>query len=263
MNSRFLYGVISILLAAVIAFVAIPAISAKTNGTTEIVRVKENIEVGQRIEKTSVELLEVGTHNLPDNVARTFDDVVGKYATAALQKDDYILSTKVSFTPRTSDIQLNNIPSGRVAISVTVKTLASGLSDKLQPGDIIRFYHFLDSAQAIPELQFVQVISVTDAKGVNVDNSRLPDTTEDGEEKQQTATITVMATPKQALLLTGLENDGQLHVALVARGNEELTKTLLDQQDAILNPNASQEQGEAGKDPQQEPNETTPTKNDE
>ena len=67
---------------------------------------------------------------------------------------------------------LNSIPSGKVAISLTVKTLASGLSDKLQPNDIIRVYHFLDAAEEVPELRFVRVLSVTDAKGVNVDNTK-------------------------------------------------------------------------------------------
>ena len=55
---------------------------------------------------------------------------------------------------------LNDIPSGKVAISLTVKTLASGLSDKLQPGDIIRIYHFLETAEEVPELRFVMVTTI-------------------------------------------------------------------------------------------------------
>ena len=64
---------------------------------------------------------------------------------------------------------------------MTVKTLASGLSDKLQPNDIIRIYHFLETAEEVPELRFVKVLSVTDSDGVNVDNTKEP--TED-EERQ-------------------------------------------------------------------------------
>ena len=59
---------------------------------------------------------------------------------------------------------LNDIPSGRVAISLSIKTLASGLSDKLQAGDIVRIYHFLETAREIPELRFVRVLSVTSAE---------------------------------------------------------------------------------------------------
>lgn len=42
------------------------------------------------------------------------------------------------------------------------------------------------------------------------------------EEKQQSATITVLASPEQAKLITGLENDGMAHVALISRGNDTL-----------------------------------------
>lgn len=236
MNSRFVYGILALVLAAVIAFIAIPSIASKTNGVTEIVRVTEPISKGSQITEDMVETAEVGAHNLPNNIARSLEDVVGKYTTADLEAGDYFLSTKVSYTPLTSDIQLNTIPSGKVAISVTVKTLASGLSDKLQSGDIIRFYHFLDEAVEVPELQFLKVISVTDSKGLNVDNTKLPDPESD-EEKQQTATITVLATPAQAQLLTGYENDGALHVALVSRGNEQLADELLLQQDEYLEGN--------------------------
>ena len=54
------------------------------------------------------------------------------------------------------------------------------------------------------------------------------------EERQQTATITVLATPEQALLLTRFENEGVLHVALISRGNEKLSEELLGRQSEIL-----------------------------
>ena len=39
LNNRFIFGLLSILLAAVIAFVALPTIAKQTNGKTEIVRI--------------------------------------------------------------------------------------------------------------------------------------------------------------------------------------------------------------------------------
>ncbi|WP_444643134.1 Flp pilus assembly protein CpaB [Caproiciproducens sp. R1] len=231
LNNRFVFGIISLVLAATIAFIAIPTTISKTNGKTEIVRISQPVLKGAQLTDKDVELVEVGGYNLPTNIARAKEDVVGKYATADLAAGDYILASKVSFTPITSDIQLSNIPSGKVAISLTVKTLASGLSDKLQPNDIIRIYHFLDVAEDVPELQFVKVLSVTDSKGVNVDNTQKP--TED-EEKQQSATITVLASPEQAKVITGLENDGTCHVALITRNNSELASELLKKQDASL-----------------------------
>lgn len=231
LNNRFLFGILSLLLSAVIAFVALPTIARQTNGKTEIVRIKEAILRGEQLTADRLEVVEVGSYNLPPNIARSIEDVKGLYATADLAEGDYILTSKISMTPVSSDVILNSIPSGKTAISLTVKTLASGLSDKLQPNDIIRIYHFLDTAEEVPELRFVKVLSVTDSKGVNVDNSK--ELTEE-EEKQQSATITVLASPEQAKIITALENDGVAHVALISRNNDQLAEELLAEQDLAL-----------------------------
>ena len=195
LNNRFIFGILSLVLAAVIAFVALPTIARQTNGKTEIVRITQPVLKGETITSDNAEVVEVGGYNLPSNVAHSMEDVEGLYVTADLAAGDYILTSKVSTVPVSSDVALNDIPSGKVAISLTVKTLASGLSDKLQPGDIIRIYHFLETAEEVPELRFVKVLSVTDSDGINVDNTKEP--TED-EEPQQSATITVLASPEQA-----------------------------------------------------------------
>lgn len=231
LNNRFIFGILSLVLAAVIAFVALPTIARQTNGKTEIVRITQPVLKGEKITSDNAEVVEVGGYNLPSNVAHSMEDVEGLYVTADLAAGDYILTSKVSTVPVSSDVALNDIPSGKVAISLTVKTLASGLSDKLQPNDIIRIYHFLETAEEVPELRFVKVLSVTDSDGINVDNTKEP--TED-EEPQQSATITVLASPEQARIITEMENDGVAHVALVSRNNDQLAEELLAEQDKTL-----------------------------
>ena len=235
MNNRFIYGILSIVLAAVIAFIAIPAVTSRTSSTCEIVRMKAAVARGTLITAEDLELVEVGGFNLPDSVARRMEDVAGTYAAADLYPGDYLLPEKVSSIPLSSDLSLNGIPDGMVAISVTTQTLATALSDKLQGGDIIRLYHYddnvLEPVSDIPELRFVKVLSVSDSKGLDVDYTTPP---EEDEERQQTATITVLATPEQAMLLTRYENEGILHVALISRGNEKLSGELLERQSEIL-----------------------------
>ena len=231
LNNRFIFGILSLVLAAVIAFVALPTIARQTNGKTEIVRITQPVLKGEQVTKENAEVVEVGGYNLPTNVAHSLEDVEGLYVTADLAAGDYILTSKVSSVPVSSDVALNDIPSGKVAISLTVKTLASGLSDKLQPNDIVRIYHFLETAEEVPELRFVKVLSVTDSDGINVDNTKEP--TED-EEPQQSATITVLASPEQARIITELENDGVAHVALISRNNDQLAEELLAEQDKTL-----------------------------
>ena len=225
LNNRFIFGILSLVLAAVIAFVALPTIARQTNGKTEIVRITQPVLKGEQVTKENAEVVEVGGYNLPTNVAHSLEDVEGLYVTADLAAGDYILTSKVSSVPISSDVALNDIP------SLTVKTLASGLSDKLQPNDIVRIYHFLETAEEVPELRFVKVLSVTDSDGINVDNTKEP--TED-EEPQQSATITVLASPEQARIITELENDGVAHVALISRNNDQLAEELLAEQDKTL-----------------------------
>ena len=213
LNNRFIFGILSLLLAAVIAFVALPTIARQTNGKEEIVRITQPVLKGEQISSENAEVVEVGGYNLPSNIAHLLSDVNGLYATADLAVGDYILTSKISSVPVSSDVALNSI------------------SDKLQPGDIIRIYHFLDTAAEVPELRFVKVLSVTDSDGINVDNAKEP--TED-EEKQQSATITVLASPEQAKIITGLENDGVAHVALISRNNDKLADELLAEQDKTL-----------------------------
>lgn len=231
LNNRFIFGILSLVLAAVIAFVALPTIARQTNGKTEIVRITQPVLKGEQVTKENAEVVEVGGYNLPANVAHSLDDVEGLYVTADLAAGDYILTSKVSSVPISSDVALNDIPSGKVAISLTVKTLASGLSDKLQPNDIVRIYHFLETAEEVPELRFVKVLSVTDSDGINVDNTKEP---AEDEEPQQSATITVLASPEQARIITELENDGVAHVALISRNNDQLAEELLAEQDKTL-----------------------------
>ena len=224
------------MLAAVIAFIAIPAVTSRTSSTCEIVRMKTAVIRGTPITAADLEIVEVGGFNLPDSVARRIEDVAGTYAAADLYPGDYILPEKVSSVPLSSDLSLNEIPDGMVAISITTQTLATSLSDELQGGDIIRLYHYdednaLEPVSDIPELRFVEVLSVSDSKGLDVDYTRPP---EEDEERQQTATITVLATPEQAMLLTRYENEGVLHVALVSRGNGKLAGELLERQSGIL-----------------------------
>lgn len=235
-NSRFLYGVLSILLAAIIAFIAIPTITKKTSSTTEIVRITTLVTRGSIITSENIELIEVGDYNIPQTIARTPADIIGTYAAADLFPGDYILPEKVSAVPLSSDPSLNDIPDGMIAISISTQSLATGLSDKLQRNDIIRFYHYDDNNVAepvsdIPELRFVKVLSISDSKGLDIDYTTPP---AEEEERQQTATITILATPEQAILLTRYEYEGILHAALISRGNEKLSTELLKRQADIL-----------------------------
>ena len=122
LNNRFIFGILSLLLAAVIAFVALPTIARQTNGKEEIVRITQPVLKGEQISSENAEVVEVGGYNLPSNIAHQLSDVNGLYATADLAVGDYILTSKISSVPVSSDVALNSIPSGKVAMPKKMST---------------------------------------------------------------------------------------------------------------------------------------------
>ena len=55
------------------------------------------------------------------------NEVIGKYATADLKVGDYILASKLSTVPAAENAYLYNLDGTKRAISVTIKSFATGL----------------------------------------------------------------------------------------------------------------------------------------
>jgi Flp pilus assembly protein CpaB len=96
LNKRMTFGIISIILAALVALIGIPAVIGQANAKTNIVRVKANIERGSVITAEQVEMVQVSANGLPDGVATEYTQILGKYALVDLVVGDYFLPTKVS-----------------------------------------------------------------------------------------------------------------------------------------------------------------------
>ena len=136
-KNRTVIGVICILLALVICFGITPLFNQSISQKAEIVRVTKDIHAGELITKDMVTTTEVGSYNLPSGLMTAKDNVVGKYAKADLAVGDYILAAKLSDAPAAENAYLYNLDGTKQAISVTIKSFATGLSGKLQSGDIV------------------------------------------------------------------------------------------------------------------------------
>lgn len=136
-KNRTVIGVICILLALVICFGITPLFNQSISQKAEIVRVTKDIHAGELITRDMVTTAEVGSYNLPSGLMTAKDNVVGKYAKADLAVGDYILAAKLSDAPAAENAYLYNLDGTKQAISVTIKSFATGLSGKLQSGDIV------------------------------------------------------------------------------------------------------------------------------
>ena len=231
-RNRTVIGVLCILLALIICFGVTPLFSRSASEKTEIVRVTKDIKEGDEITAEMVQTVEVGAYNLPQDLMTDKKEVVGKYATADLAAGDYILSSKLSAVPAAENAYLYNLDGKKQAISVTIKSFATGLSGKLESGDIVTVivadYQGKGETAIPPELQYVEVISVTASSGYDANTGEVVD------EKELPSTVTLLVTTEQAKVLAELEQDSELHLALVYRGTPENAAKFIAAQDALI-----------------------------
>lgn len=235
-KNRTVLGVICIALALIICFAITPLFNASKSSTMRIVRVKNDLKIGQEITAKDIEIVEVGAYNLPSEVVKKSEAVVGKFAAAEMFKGEYVLAAKISDTPASENAYLYGLTGEKRAISITIPSFAGGLSGKLISGDIVSViavdYRETGETVVPDELQYVEVIAVTDKKGNDEETTTIKP---DGEEETSLPeTVTLLVTPEQANILAELEAQGEIHVALVYRGTTENARKFVDAQEKFL-----------------------------
>lgn len=234
-KNRTVIGVICILLSLIICFAVTPLFNKSISAKKEIVRVTKSIRSGDKITSSMVKKVEVGGYNLPEEVIKNTDTVIGKYAVYDLEPGDYILTSKIAEEPAAENAYLYNLNGEKQAISVTVKSFANGLSGKLKSGDIVSVIapdYKKQGMTVIPqELQYVEVIAVTATSGYDTNTG---EKTDEEDEKELPGTVTLLVTPEQSKVLAELEADGKLHLSLVYRGEKEDAKQFIEAQDKVL-----------------------------
>lgn len=236
LKNRTVLGVVCIALSLIICFAITPLFNASKSNTMKIVRIKNDLKIGQEITSKDIEVVEVGAYNMPSEVVQKSEDVVGKYATAEMIKGEYVLAAQISDTPASENAYLYGLTGEKRAISITIPSFAGGLSGKLISGDIVSVIavDYKEKGETVvpEELQYVEVIAVTDKKGNDDETVTVKP---DGEEETELPeTVTLLVTPEQANILAELEAEGEIHVALVYRGTAESAQKFISAQEKLL-----------------------------
>ena len=245
MKNRIVIGLVCIILSLVICFGLTPMFNNALKSKVQLVRVNTEIHKGDQITEKMLTMVETGGYNLPGNVVYRLEDVVGRYANADLYKGDYILESKLSDTPMLKNAYLSKLNGENLAISVSIKSFAAGLSGKLEAGDIVTLIASdvgeRRETLVLAELKYVEIIAATASSGADHD---VQADIKDGDEQELASTITVLATPEQARLLAELEQTGKLHAALVFRGDSTQAGRFLEEQQRVLEELYAEENGE-------------------
>ena len=244
-KNRTVLGIFCIAVSLLICFAITPLVNAGLSKKVAIVRFNQMVQEGEQITKNMVDVVEVGNHNLPENVVRNLADVEGKYLTATVYAGDYILTEKISEEPSAENKYLYNLNGEKQAMSITINTFAEGLSGKLKSGDIVSVIapDYLGSGETVipAELKYVEVIAVTAKSGydANTEEQRTEE-----EEKELPSTVTILVRPEQSRLLARLEAEGEIHLSLVFRGEAEKASEFIEAQDQVLDEMKAEEEAD-------------------
>lgn len=232
-KSRTFYGVLCILFGVGLVAVGIPILKQQTTDIVTVMTFSASAEQGEQITASMLEEISMASYNLPQGYLADADDAVGLYLVADVIEGDIVTSTRLSATPPGDSPELSGIPAGKMALSITLSSLNESVSSKLRSGDVIRIFAYEDNdnfdiatTTVYMELQYVEVLSVSDSDGQAVVDGALDDGLID--------TITVLVTEAQAQLLVTLENSATVQAALVIRGDAETKTAALEAQDALL-----------------------------
>lgn len=242
MKNRTVIGIICIILAVAITFGISPMVNRMTEGKTDVITFSKNLSKGVQITEDDVIVTSLLKSGLPEGSvsAKNKALVIGKFTNSDVYKGDVATASKLSDNANSSDSIMAALGGDKVAMSITIKSFAGGLSGKIQNGDIVSIYVTEKDkpSKVPPELKYVKVITTTTSGGVD-ENEVVPN--EDGSFDLPT-TITVLVTVKQAELLAEYEKDATMHVALVYRGNDETAEKFIKTQDKFLKDQAKKEQ---------------------
>lgn len=235
-KNRIFVGVLCIVAALLIGFVAVPMLSGNQSQIS-VVRMTQSVAVETPITEEMVESVSVPEGVVSGSISPV-SSVVGKYANADLYVGDYLTAAKLTDTLEEVDSFSAGTQKGKLIVSVTLPSLASGVSGRLLPGDIVTVmavsksetmqsfgveptyttdettYNAAASTIIYPELQYIEVCMVTTNQGEDATVEADPD---DDEENSLPVTVSFYVNQEQALRLAELEQEGTIYLAFVAR----------------------------------------------
>ncbi|MCL6458235.1 MAG: Flp pilus assembly protein CpaB [Gorillibacterium sp.] len=228
LKNRIFLSALCLVLAGGISFLLLPHFYENKGATVTVLRSAADIPAGTKLTDKQLTTVEVGGYGLPEGVLTDKALIVGKVAQTDIARGDYLFPQKLG--DFLADEKLDSIAEkNQRLVTISVPSIAAGLSSHLKSRDIITVAVFMEKAadgqdsapQVIlyPELHNLEVYSV--------ENARTQDTAEIREQQKGSPSstgdpapkaITLVVTEAQAQKLIQAEYTGKLHVVFEKRG---------------------------------------------
>jgi pilus assembly protein CpaB len=149
LKNKFLIGSVCIIIGLLVGFLGIPQIQVRDKqNLVQAVRLTQDIRKGEIIAETQVEVVSLEQSLLPVDTLTSLSFVANRYAAADLFAGDYLTIKKLADEKQMPDPMKLATAKGLTIVSVTLPSLTSGVSGKLQPGDVVTIMGLLKNTQA-------------------------------------------------------------------------------------------------------------------
>ena len=227
-KNRYVIFALCLILAGVIAFVIVPKSNKNMAESVDVVKVTKQIEKNTQITEDMLEIKQMPKQAVTQNTITDKKQIVGKISNVQLLPEDNLVMQKFTDVGTETDKALYEMDNSKqLAISVTLANLASGVSGKIQPGDVVSVYGFINETKQLADytdLQYIEVIGVSNSSAEEL-STRNSDSETDSSDKVIPATVTLSVNRNQAQELVVLENTSSIHIVFVGRG--EISRKLL------------------------------------
>ena len=227
-KNRYVIFALCLILAGVIAFVIVPKSNKNMAESVDVVKVTKQIEKNTQITEDMLEIKQMPKQAVTQSTITDKKQIVGKVSNVQLLPEDNLVMQKFTEVGTETDKALYEMDnSEQLAISVTLANLASSVSGKIQPGDVVSVYGFINETKQLADytdLQYIEVIGVSNSSAEEL-STRNSDSETDSSDKVVPATVTLLVNRNQAQELVVLENTSSIHIVFVGRG--EISRKLL------------------------------------
>lgn len=227
-KNRYVIFALCLILAGVIAFVIVPKSNKNMAESVDVVKVTKQIEKNTQITEDMLAIKQMPKQAVTQNTITDKKQIVGKVSNVQLLPEDNLVMQKFTDVGTETDKALYEMDNSKqLAISVTLANLASSVSGKIQPGDVVSVYGFINETKQLADytdLQYIEVIGVSNSSAEEL-STRNSDSETDSSDKVIPATVTLSVNRNQAQELVVLENTSSIHIVFVGRG--EISRKLL------------------------------------
>ena len=230
LKNRIFLSAVCIVLAGAIAFILLPKFYADKSVTAMVLRASEDIPAGTEIQERHLVSVEMGSFGLPGDIISDKTLVIGKIAQTDIAAGDFLFPQKLG--DYIANEKLDRIvKEDKKLVTITVPSIAAGLSSHLQSGDRVTVAVFVNqNAEGYENQNTVSRVTIypelKDLEVYAVDNARTQSTSEVREQQVEgqpsgdpiPRAVTLIVTEVQAARLIEAEYTGKLHLIFVQRG---------------------------------------------